>query len=723
MTQTVESTPKRATPADPMPGTSVDRGIPSPKRRNLPPELGPDAIAILEGRTFLYSDAVGDVARGSIGGLVHADTRFLDHWLLTVDGERLLALRSGTVDHYSAAFFLTNPRMESLAPNTLGIRRLRFVGDGLHERIEVSSFSERPVRAELRLAVGNDFADLFEVKDFVRDRSAEIRRNHASDGSRLAFSYANQGFEAETVVEVSTPASRLDGDDLVWDLDLPPRGEWACDLHVPLRLGPMAMEPLHQDFGDVFSPDGADSISHWLAQIPQFETDSHLLSEVVAKTARDLLALRIAARTEREDILLPAAGLPWFLTLFGRDTLITAYQSVAFGPRIARGALVALARFQGTKRDDFRDEEPGKILHELRTGELTQLGLKPHSPYYGTADATILWLILLSEYWRWTRDDEFVVSLKDNALAALAWIAESGDRDGDGYVEYATRSSQGLGNQCWRDSWDGVQFADATIPPLPIATCEIQGYVYDAKLRLAELADGPLTDPELAARLRSDAEALRERFNRDFWIDRRGGYYAIGLDGDKRQIDSMTSNIGHLLWSGIVPDDRAAIVAGQLMSDSLFSGWGVRTLSEGDDGFNPIGYHLGTVWPHDNSIIAMGLARYGLRDEANRIAMALLEAAEFSEHRLPEAFSGYDRSYGRFPIPYPTACSPQAWATGTPLALLRAMLGLHPVDGELVLDPDLPDALGRVFIAGVPAFGRRWDIEAIGRNGHVRLAR
>ncbi|HEY7130768.1 MAG TPA: glycogen debranching N-terminal domain-containing protein, partial [Candidatus Limnocylindrales bacterium] len=377
---TVGSTPRRATPADPMPGTSVDRSIPSPKRRNLPPELGPDAIAILEGRTFLYSDAVGDVARGSIGGLVHADTRFLNHWLLTVDGERLLALRSGTVDHYSAAFFLTNPRMASLAPNTIGVRRLRFVGDGLHERIEVSSFSEQPIRVELRLAVGNDFADLFEVKDFVRDRSAEIRHDHASDGSRLAFRYANQGFEAETVVEVSPPANHVEGDDLVWDLDLPPRGEWACDLHVPLRLGPMAIEPLHQDFGDVFAPEGSDSVSHWLAQIPHLEADSHLLSEVVAKTARDLLALRIAARTETEDILLPAAGLPWFLTLFGRDTLITAYQTVAFGPRVARGALVALARFQGTKRDDFRDEEPGKILHELRTGELTQLGLKPHSP-------------------------------------------------------------------------------------------------------------------------------------------------------------------------------------------------------------------------------------------------------------------------------------------------------------------------------------------------------
>ncbi len=723
MAQISETVVKRATPADPMPGSTVDRSIPSPKRRNLPPELGPNAIAILEGRTFLYSDAVGDVTTGSIGGLIHADTRFLDQWLLTVDGERLLALRSGTVDHYSAAFFLTNPQMAGLAPNTLGIRRLRFVGDGLHERIEVSNYVEKPVNVELRLAVGTDFADLFEVKDVVRDRSAQIVRDHAPDGARLAFRYANEGFDAETVVEVSTPPDRLEGDDFVWDLALPPRGEWTCDVHVPLRLGPNEIQPMHRDFGEAFAPEGDDPVSKWLAQIPRFESDSQLLADVIAKSARDILALRIEVKTPHENIVLPAAGLPWFLTLFGRDTLLTAYQLAAFGPRIARGALIALGTLQGTKMDDFRDEEPGKIPHELRAGELTRLELKPHSPYYGTADATILWLTLLSEYWRWTQDDEFVASLRDNALAALRWIDEHGDRDGDGYVEYATRSSQGLGNQCWRDSWDGIQFADGTIPPLPIATCEIQGYVYDAKQRLAELADGPLSDPALATRLRAEARALQERFDRDFWIDERGGFYAIGLDGDKRKIDSMTSNIGQLLWTGIVPVERAGAIAGHLMSDALHSGWGVRTLSTDDRGYNPIGYHLGTVWPHDNSIIAMGLARYGFQDEVNRIAMPLLEAAAFSGYRLPEAFSGYERSVGRFPIPYPTACSPQAWATGTPVALVRAMLGLDAVDGALVLDPHLPEAIGRVFIGGLPAFGKRWDIEAIGTSGDIRLAR
>ncbi len=713
---------QRPTPADPLPGVSVDRSIPGPKR-TLPPELGPDAIAVLEGRTFMYSDSVGDVPRGSIGGLVHADTRFLSRWALTIDGAPFLVLRAGIVDYYSAEFVLTNPRLEGLEANSVGLRRLRFVGNGLHERIELESYLREPLRIELHLAVDNDFADLFEIKDRVRDRSQQIVRTPASGRSGLTFSYVNQGFSAQTTLEVSAAATRIDDDGLAWTIDLPARGTWTCELHVPLTLGPRELQPTHAGFGDVFGSATDDPTHAWLEDLPQLETDSHLLGEVIGRTARDLVALRIEAEYEDQAIMLPAAGLPWFLTLFGRDTLLTAYQTVAFGPRLARGALLALAYFQATASDDFRDMEPGKILHELRMGELTQLGLKPHRPYYGSADATPLWLILLSEYWRWSGDAEVVGALRDNAMAALAWIDEFGDRDRDGYVEYGTRSSQGLGNQCWRDSFDGVLFADGSMPVLPIATAEIQGYVYDAKVRLAELADGPFADPALATRLRLEATALRERFERDFWIDARGGYYAIGLDGDKRPIDSLTSNIGQLLWTGIVSEERAAIVAHQLMADRLFSGWGVRTLSTDDDGFNPIGYHRGTVWPHDNSIIAYGLARYGFREQANRIALAMLDAAAFSGYRLPEAFSGYPRSLGRFPVPYPTACSPQAWATGAPLLLLRAMLGLEARDGQVTLDPALPDAIGRVTITGLRAFGTRWDVEAVGRRGTARFSR
>lgn len=688
----------------------------------MPPEFGPGAIAVLEGVSFMYSDAVGDVPPGSIGGLVHADTRLLSTWMLTINGRALLPLRSGGVEHYSAAFFLTNPELPGLPANEFGVRRLRTVDSQLRERIEVWCFAREPERISVRLSVGTDFADLFEIKDVVQDRSALITRSHAADGSGLVFTYVNEGFTAQTRVEVSPPADNIDGDDLVWDLELTEATTWSVDITVPFDIGPNEVVPVRSGFGEVAGGRTDDATARWFAEIPVLSSDSDMLRHIGEQTAKDLLALRVQTRLEGHSVVLPAAGLPWFLTVFGRDTLITAFQSVAFGQQLARGALLELASLQGTAHNDFKDEEPGKILHEIRQGELTRLGRMPHSPYYGTADATMLWLILLSEYWRWTQDAALVRRLAPNARAALNWIDQYGDRDGDGYVEYQTRSRQGLGNQCWRDSGDGVQFSDGRIPYLPLATCELQGYVYDAKVRVAELADGPLADPELAVRLRAEAAELKARFNVDYWIDERSGFYAVALDGDKKKVDSMTSNMGHLLWSGIVTEERVPIVVHQLMSDAMFSGWGVRTLSTYDRGYNPIGYHVGTVWPHDNSLIALGLARHGYREEANRIAMALIDAAAFSNYRLPEVFSGYGRSVSRFPVPYPTACSPQAWATAAPMLLLRTMLGLDAADGVLTLDPVVPQEIGRIAVRGVPAFGSLWDVEAVGRTGEIRGA-
>ncbi|MGS2619873.1 amylo-alpha-1,6-glucosidase [Micromonospora sp. LZ34] len=713
---------RRPTPADPMPDAVPEDQIPCLLMRRLSPELGPNPIAVLDGPSFMYSDAAGDVPKDSIGGLVHHDTRFLNRWELTLNGAKLRVLSSSTVDYYSAAFSLTNPELPGLAANAVCVRRQRFVGNGLHERIQLECWAQDSASVHLRLAVGTDFADILEIKETIRDRSPQITRSHAPDGSRLDFSYRNASFEARTEVRVDPPASRVEGDDLVWDIQLEPRQAWWCDLAVPLRYGETEMVPTRRDFGEVSGAPREDPGSRWAAHKPVLRADADLLCEVYHQSAMDLLSMRIEKRIGDRTIILISAGLPWFLTLFGRDTLITAYQTVSLGPHLAHGVLLELAQHQGREFDDFSDQEPGKILHEYRSGELANLRLRPYAPYYGTADATQLWLILLSEYWRWTLDDDFVRGLRDNVYAALKWIDEYGDLDHDGYIEYATRTPHGLGNQCWRDSWDGIQFADGSIPVLPIATCEIQGYTYDAKLRLAELADGPLGDPELGKRLRADADELRERFNRDFWIDERGGYYAIGLDGDKRKIDSMTSNMGHLLWSGIVPQERAEVVARQLMSEHMFSGWGVRTTSTLDRGYNPIGYHMGTVWPHDNALIAHGLAKYGFRDEANRIIMAMLDAARFSNNRLPEAFSGYDRSAGRTPVLYPTACNPQAWASAAPMLFVRTLLGYDVRGDRIILDPHIPEQLGRIMLSGARAFGRRWDLEAIGTNSHVRLS-
>ena len=724
---------RRPTPLDPYP---QPRPPPTGEdERPRPTELGPDAIAVLEGRTFMFSDSRGDVASGSVGGLVHEDTRFVSRWELRLDGAPLSLLKSGPVDYDSAAFFLTNAESPGLGAHSVAVRRLRLVGEGALEQIEVINTSSEPISCELRLHCAADFADLFEIKSGVRDRSGCIVAGPGVDRRSLRFRYQVPGFLAETTVRfersqivdaatervVAEVRPRVEGTGAVWSLELPPRSALVTLVKVSVRVNNVTFEPAAEGFGGRHEP-VSGPLSGWLERIPHFESDSALLSNVFAKSVVDLAALRVTGDLLGESYVLPAAGLPWFMTLFGRDTLITSLQTLWVGPQLTRGALHLLGALQGTRVDEFRDEEPGKILHEVRSGELTRLGEKPHSPYYGTADATPLWLILLSEYWRFTGQDDFVLARWDKVASALAWIDRYGDRDGDGYVEYQTRSREGLGNQCWKDSWDGVQFADGTIPHLPIATAEIQRYVYDAKLRVAELAARLRGDVSLAERLEHEAEELYARFNDDFWSEERGGYYVVGLDGDKRRIDSMTSNMGHLLWSGIVPGARAGLVAGQLMSEAMFSGWGVRTLSTEDRGYNPIGYHIGTIWPHDNSIVALGLARAGFRDEANRIALAQLEAAAFTDYRLPEAFAGFERSISRFPVPYPTACSPQAWATAAPFVFVQAMLGLEARDGELRLDPRVPEQIGRICVRRLHAFGAEWDVEAVGTEGDVRRA-
>ena len=418
---------------------------------------------------------------------------------------------------------------------------------------------------------------------------------------------------------------------------------------------------------------------------------------------------------------LPAAGLPWFMTLFGRDTLIASYQLLPSGLEMAWGALRALAELQATAEDPSRDAQPGRIVHELRRGPIAINS--GHFPYYGTIDAPLLFLVLLEEAYRWSGDERSVRRLREPAMAILDWIDAFGDVDGDGFIEYQRRAENGLENQSWKDSWDSMRFHDGTIARTPIAASEVQGYAYDAYRRTARLARGPWKDPELAARLEAKADRLYENFNRVFWSKGRGGFYHLALDRDKRPVDSKTSNMGHLLWSGIVPRERARAVVAQLMGPALFSGWGIRTMSTEDRGYNPISYHCGTVWPHDNSIAVAGLHRYGFHAEANLVMEATMDAAAFFEDwRLPEAFAGYSREVGPFPVEYPTAGSPQAWAAAAPLLMLRAALGMEP-DMEtrtIVTNPHLPSALRELELNGCPAFDRAFQVVVSGGRAQVR---
>jgi glycogen debranching enzyme len=417
---------------------------------------------------------------------------------------------------------------------------------------------------------------------------------------------------------------------------------------------------------------------------------------------------------------LPGAGVPWFMSVFGRDTIITCLQTLLFGPELARTALEVLADLQAREDNPVIDAEPGKIVHEVRHGKAARTWFER---YYGTVDATPLYLVLLSEVWRWTDDIALVRNLKDPALAALRWIDEFGDRDGDGFVEYQKRNDHGLDNQSWKDSGDSQRFRDGSIASPPIAPCEVQGYVFDAKRRMAEIAREVWRDRALAERLETEADELRERFDKAFWVDDRGGYYALALDGSKNKVDALCSNIGHLLWSGIVPPQRVDAIVDQLMGDDLWSGWGVRTMSTADAGYNPLAYHNGTVWPHDNSLVAWGLARYARWPEAQRIIQRMLSAAAHFGYQLPEVFAGMRRSETPFPIAYPTAARPQAWAAGTPVLLLQILLGLHPDRRrhavETVAPMELPSWAGTIRLSGIRAFEKVWDARL--EEGRVKV--
>jgi glycogen debranching enzyme len=494
---------------------------------------------------------------------------------------------------------------------------------------------------------------------------------------------------------------------------LEPHGHWSTTLDVHAIVAPDGQHESPTRTiapGDWSQPKLTENLHRWVDEAPKLTSSWESLEHIYRRSLVDLAALRF-----RSPMLLrsmPAAGLPWFMAIFGRDSLLTSFQALPFLPELAAITLETLAALQARADDPFRDAEPGKIPHELRFGEMTAFEETPHSPYYGTADATPLFLILMEEYERWTGDRLLVRSLEHEARAAMTWIDKHGDRDGDGYIEYERRNPNGLENQCWKDSGDSIAFADGTLAVTPRATCELQGYAYDAKLRLARLAREVWNDAGWAEQLERQAANLKRQFNQDFWLPERN-CFALGLDGHKRKIDSLTSNIGHLLWSGIADEEKARHCVAHLMSEAMFSGWGVRTMGASEGSYNPIGYHVGTVWPHDNSFIAWGLRRYGYNDEAARIAYAMLEAAEYFDHRLPEAFAGASRDATKFPVEYPTACSPQAWASGAPLLLIRALLGLESSGGHLIVDPAVPAAIGRLEVLDIPGvWGRR---DAFGR--------
>jgi glycogen debranching enzyme len=672
-------------------------------------------VTLVEGHTFCLSGRLGDIDPAHPEGLFVLDTRVLSRWELRVDTHPVEPLAVARSEPFSATFAGRVHPPPGKADAEIVVFRDRHVGQGMRERLRIQNFGAEPAPVTIEVRCEADFADLFQVKE-GRVRTTG-RHSHEVEPQALRFGHTGDGVTREMVVSLSEPATVAPGH-ITWERTLAPGERWELCLEITVSVEGTRVEPLFHCGGDDALTVPARKLATWRAALPVVETDDPALAEALDRSSDDLGSLRIFD-PEYPDQPVLAAGAPWFMTVFGRDSLLTAWMTLLADPSLARGVLQTLARFQGEKVDPASEEQPGKILHEIRFGRAAGPALASGEAYYGSVDATPLFVMLLGELRRWGFDELATRRLLPHADRALEWIERYGDRDGDGYVEYERAVPSGLANQGWKDSWDGIRFADGSLPQTPVALCEVQGYVYGAYLARAHLA-ADLGDHATCERYRARAIELRRRFNEDFWLEEHG-WYALGLDADKRPIDALASNMGHCLWTGIVEPDRAALIAEKLVSSEMFSGWGVRTLATSMTAFNPVSYHNGSVWPHDNALCASGLARYGHIDAAHRIIRGQLAVAAASGGRLPELFAGFDRDVLPVPAAYPTSCSPQAWAAAAPLLWLRVLLRVDPwhAQNTLFVDPALPEGIARLDVSGITVGAHRVRVRVEGDDTEV----
>jgi len=690
-----------------------------------------DAVVIKDGEPFFLCPPDGQIPIDGVHGfgLYHHDTRFLSGYEVRILGKTPESLVATAAAGTMAVIELTNAKIHlaegrTIAKNLLGVRWSRALdGDRaeLHDKLTVHNYDRGDLSVRIGLELAARFEDIFEVRDLLHTRRGATATKAAWSGDQLVF--ADDGKDrVRRTLTVSFDPSPSARSERGAEVEVPVPGRGSATLEVRLQIGeeveaggsPIERRspPTTAQRPPATAGPRADAERAW-AGVDGWRTavrsSAILFDAVLARSLDDLLLLRGELAGRRYY----AAGVPWFATLFGRDSLIAAYQTLAFDPSLAADTLRLLAGRQGTEVDDWRDEQPGKILHELRVGELARLDEIPQTPYYGTVDATPLFLMLLGEHARWTGSLDLFRDLGGNVERALGWIDRRGAAHGEGYLEYLSATDRGLANQGWKDSGDGIVDADGRIAEPPIALAEVQGYVFAAKRAMAELFERN-GQPERAASLRLEANGLRQRFERDFWSDDLG-CYVMALQKDRRPCAVVSSNAGQVLLSGIASAAHAGKVASRLMADDMFNGWGIRTLSTAAAAYNPIGYHLGTVWPHDNSLIAAGLRHYALDGPAERILESLVEAAaDFAHQRLPECFAGLERSTFGVPVRYPVACHPQAWAAGSVPHLLAVTLGLQPDGFERrlrIVRPQLPSFVDRLEIRGLPVAEARVDLE------------
>jgi glycogen debranching enzyme len=675
---------------------------------HVPAEAREELLVLKDGDLFLCARPDGDIhpARVTGEGLYASDTRFLSELRLELGGTPPVALSYAADEGYRAVVDATNATLRvdegtTVEQQSLNLQRVLVIAGRLYHLARLGSYLPHPVTTTLSLSLAGDFADMFEVRGGPRRdaRGHALAPKRLDRGLALAYVGEDERFRETVVAFEPQPAEViLDGSraTAIWEVELRPREPSSLLVTVEPSIEGRRRRRRRLDTSTARLK-AADS--DWRTSCTAVESDNELFDKLITASVRDLRVLLTPAPGGR----IVAGGVPWYVAPFGRDSLVTAYESLLLNPGLARDTLTVLARLQARAEDPWRDAEPGKIPHELRAGELAGAGIIPHTPYYGSVDSTPLFLLLAAAHYRWTGDLEAMARLRPSLDAGLRWIDEHGDADRDGFVEYERRSPAGLRNQGWKDSWDSVMHADGTLAEGPIALVEVQGYVYLAKLRIADVYEA-LGARDVAERLRDQANELRRAFDEAFW-DPEEGTFALALDGRKRQVRSVTSNPGHCLYCAIVDPRKAEAVAERLMAPDMFCGWGIRTLSSDSPAFNPMSYHNGSVWPHDNAIAAAGLKRYGFHDAAERVATALFDvASDARDFRLPELYCGFDRDGATSPVAYPVACIPQAWAAAAPFMLLQAMLGISAgaPDGALQIHrPTLPAWLGRLELHGL----------------------
>jgi glycogen debranching enzyme len=672
-------------------------------------------VTLVEGASFCICTQSGDITPDRAQGLFFRDTRLISRWELRVDGEPVEPLSVQPMDPF-AGVFVCRPRPRPGRPEGgLVVVRRRLIGHGMRETLTLRNFGREAAAVEVSLAVGSDFASLFAVKAGRVEPAGPQRV--ATAPHQVGIWPDDGGDQAGVLIRGGCGDPVVTASMVTFRAAVEARAEWHVCVEALPVTGSREPPPPVACGEPVELSTAARRLAAWRGSLPRLHTGYPPLAAALERSTADLGALRIVD-PDRPDLPAVAAGAPWYMTLFGRDSLLTSWMALLVDPQLAVGTLHLLAELQGEHVDPVSEEEPGRILHEMRHGHA--LGTRPggDSLYYGTADATPLFVMLLGELYRWGLADA-VRPLIPHADRALAWIREYGDRDGDGFVEYQRATDQGLTNQGWKDSRDALSFADGRLAEAPIALCEVQAYVYGAFRARAEIARAE-GDTAAAKLYSTRADVLKRNFNDRFWRPDHGSV-AFALDRDKRQVDAVTSNPGHCLWTGILDADKAAQVADHLVSPELFNGWGVRTLGRSAGRYNPVSYHNGSVWPHDTAIAVAGLARYGLTEPAQRIATALLDAAQRFDGRLPELFCGFDRTEFAAPVPYPSSCSPQAWAAAAPLLVVRSLLGFAPAvpDGVVRVAPALPSWMGELRLEGVPLAGGRVTVVAHGDKAEV----